>query len=264
MSKLKYYQVHSFIGENARGNPAGVVLADNELDAPKMLEIAQDIGHSETAFLVPNAAGDWNIRYFAPGGEVELCGHATLAAGFVLNQLYHKDSVCLTTTQISIDLEVREGDVSFVIPAQSMASIESGDDCPRSLEQYPLEKLYYGNETYILVLDSQSEVDNFVPPLNAIKSDKVYFAITARHNEAGFDYCSRFFAPHIGINEDPVTGSLAALLTPFWAVELKKNDLTSIQLSSRRGVLKTNATGNEVKVSGRASILVDGDLKALL
>ncbi len=249
---IKMYQVDAFTSKLFGGNPAAVCLLEDWLEDELMQNIASENNLSETAFLVPE--GDiYGIRWFTPAYEVDLCGHATLASGHVILNYVETD-----TSQVNFyshrsgPLSVTKVDNRLVMdfPVDDLEAVVPPAGMEAALGVSATE-VYQGKTDYMVVLHSQSDIENLNPDfgkLSAIEARGVI--VTAPGNEV--DFVSRFFAPQAGVHEDPVTGSAHTTLTPYWAEKLEKQQLVAKQLSQRGGSLQCNLKGDRVELIGQA------------
>jgi PhzF family phenazine biosynthesis protein len=259
---IPLYHVDAFTSEVFSGNPAAVCLLDCWLDDRTLQAIAAENNLPETAFLVPNAIG-FDLRWFTPLTEVALCGHATLASAFVLfNCLkWPKDCIQFQTRRSGV-LEVRRvGELlEMNFPARAPRAISPPTGLKDTLGIAPRETLS-SVEDLLVVLDSEKAVRAVQPDFPALaRIDCRGIIVTAAGNQC--DFVSRFFAPRLGVPEDPVTGSSHCVLAPYWAGVLGKKDLHAFQLSKRGGELFCTYTGDHVKISGRAALYLEGTITA--
>jgi len=248
------YQVDSFTDRPFTGNPAGVCLLEKAADEAWMQAVAREMSLPETAFLVRQADG-FNLRWFTPAAEVELCGHATLASAHILWQTgilkaeeqarFHTLSGLLTAS--------RKGEwIEMDFPATPEQAVETPAGLVEALGTKPN---YVGKNVfdYLVEVESEAAVRDLKPDFTSLGKLPVRGVIvTAPASTSGFDFVSRFFAPAVGINEDPVTGSAHCCLTPFWARRLKKTKMTAYQASARGGVVRVELAGERVLISGQA------------
>ena len=261
---LRIDQVDAFTSEPFSGNPAGVCVLPEARDAAWMQHVAAEMNLAETAFLCPREDG-FDLRWFTPTVEMDLCGHATLASAHVLwesGQLplaevgrFHTRSGLLTAVR-------RDDWIELDFPATPEEAVAAPPGLAEALGATPR---YVGKSRfdYLVELDSEESVRNLRPDfglLNAIPARGVI--ATSRSATPDFDFVSRFFAPAAGINEDPVTGSAHCCLTPFWSGRLKKNRFLARQLSSRGGVLKLELAGDRVRLGGQAVTVLRCELLA--
>ncbi|MEI6103392.1 MAG: PhzF family phenazine biosynthesis protein [Methanothrix sp.] len=260
--RIPLYHVDAFTSEVFSGNPAAVCLLDCWLDDRTLQAMAAENNLSETAFLVRNAIG-FDIRWFTPLTEVALCGHATLASAFVLfNCRKWPEESIIFQTRWSGELEVtRNGNLlEMNFPARAPHAISP----PAGLEEalgVTLKETLSSLEDLLVLLDSEKAVGAVQPDFPALARIACRgIIITASGDQS--DFVSRFFAPRIGVPEDPVTGSSHCVLAPYWAGVLGKNDLHAFQLSKRGGELFCTNAGDRVKISGRAALYLEGTITA--
>jgi predicted PhzF superfamily epimerase YddE/YHI9 len=248
--QLEYFHVNSFTQDIFSGNPAGVCFPECHLPSDIMQKIAFENNLSETAFVVP-AGLYYEIRWFTPEVEVDLCGHATLAAGHVLfNHKGFCDS-CINfhsnTEHLSMTKD--EGMLFLDFPARPAVLCAPPEDLLQAMGQPPVEVL--SSRDYMAVFNSEEIIRNLQPDMELLrKLDKPGLIVTARGNES--DFVSRFFAPREGIPEDPVTGSAHCTLIPYWANKLARSRMTALQVSKRGGQLVCQDLGKRVKIGGHA------------
>jgi PhzF family phenazine biosynthesis protein len=258
--KLKLYQVDAFTGRIFSGNPAAVCPLGQWLPDELLQNIAMENNLAETAFYVKDN-DQFNIRWFTPAVEVDLCGHATLAAAFVLfnHEGYSKDEINFFSNR-SGKLTVRKEGKSLTLnfPADVFKKTRITEDLLRCFDIQPKEILK-GKTDHVFVYEHEDNIRNIHPDLNAITKVKGRgVIITAKGEEV--DFVSRFFAPQSGIPEDPVTGSAHTTLTPYWAEKLGKKEMSAIQLSGRKGYLKCKFLGDRVEISGEGKLYMTGEI----
>ena len=259
--KQKIYQVDAFAEQVFEGNPAAVCILDSWPEDDWMQKIAMENNLAETAFVVPNGE-IFELRWFTPELEVDLCGHATLASAFVL---FENDRVPSDTIEFlsprSGPLHVsktNEGMLILDFPADDVQTVAPNPELNTAMGKEPLET-WKGKTDYMLVYRNQAEIKSLSP--NFLMLDKVNargVIATAAGDEV--DFVSRFFAPQSGVNEDPVTGSAHTSLTPYWAQKLGKQRLTARQISKRGGNLICENTPPRVKIGGRAVLYLVGEI----
>jgi PhzF family phenazine biosynthesis protein len=254
--KLKLYQIDAFADKLFEGNPAAVCPLDQWVPDEIMQAIASENNLSETAFFVPQDDG-FQIRWFTPVHEVNLCGHATLASAYVLFHLmsYPRKEVRFQSRSGLLTVQ-RDGDwLTMDFPAQPPEPCAVPDAICEAFEVQPLECLCA--EDYIVVFESQADISYVRPDMASLaKLDLRGVAITARGSEQ--DFVCRFFAPRFGIDEDPVTGSAYTQLVPYWAGVLNKKEFKARQLSRRGGEVHTTLNGDRVTISGKARKYLEG------
>lgn len=258
--KIPIYQVDAFASEIFEGNPAAVCPLDFWLEDKLLQKIAMENNLPETAFFVQKE-DCWELRWFTPVAEVELCGHATLATAHILyNHFNKKDKELKFITRKSGEIMVsKDRDLlTLNFPVDNIRPSLPPERMVEALGKKPKE-IWKGRTDYLLYYTSQEDIENMSPDFfNLAKVDARGVIVTAPGYES--DFVSRFFAPPIGIDEDPVTGSAHTSLTPFWAGRLGKMEFEAIQLSERGGFLKCKLVGDRVLISGRAFTYLVGDI----
>jgi len=255
---ILFFVVHSFTDTVFRGNPAGVCPLEEWLDDSVMQRIAAENRLSETAFFVRN--GDhFDLRWFTPTIEVDLCGHATLASAYVLfEHLGHEEDVATFQTR-SGELVVWKEGGSLVMdfPSRPGEPIEAPDELITGLGREPTE--VYRARDYLAIFETEQEIRDLKPDFSALEKLDCTGVIASAPGSA-VDFVSRFFAPLAGIPEDPVTGSAHSTLTPYWGARLGKKQLTACQISQRGGELACTLRDDRVLIAGRAVLYVKGFL----
>jgi len=261
--KQTIFQVDAFTYRPFKGNPAAVCILENEPEKGWMQNIAMEMNLSETAFVFPGKDCR-NIRFHSPEAEIPLCGHATLSASHILYE----------TGQVNSDEEIK-----FSSKAGELAIRKAGDWITMNFPAYHLKMMEITNEFESLtgirpselyrtdhgwtfaLLNNEDEVRNLSPDFAGMK-DSAFgdLIVTAPSSDKNFDFCVRCFAPALGINEDPVTGSAHCALVPFWAEKTGKKDFLSHQVSKREGILKVSLKNDRVEISGQALTIMKGEL----
>ncbi|MDD4971647.1 MAG: PhzF family phenazine biosynthesis protein, partial [Paludibacter sp.] len=258
--KLKIYQIDAFTDKLFGGNPAAVCPLEGWLPDELMQNIAKENNLAETAFYVPNGE-EYLLRWFTPAVEVDLCGHATLAAAYVLFNLEnHSGSTINFNSPRSGKLVVTKKDdlLTLDFPTDSLEQVEPLPYLTDAFDSMPIEILK-GKTDYLYVYRNEETIRTIIPHMdNIAKIPARGVIITAPGNEV--DFVSRFFAPQSGVIEDPVTGSAHTTLTPYWADKLKKTTLTAIQLSDRKGHLTCTYLTDRVEISGQARHYLTGEI----
>lgn len=257
--KIPLFQIDAFTDRVFAGNPAAVIPLTDWLSDDQLQQIASENNLSETAFFTEEGSGGYHIRWFTPETEVDLCGHATLAtAHVILNHLGHKENK-VTFKSKSGELGVeKKGEVLWLdFPSNPPEPVPMPKLIPEALGVIPA---YSGfNVDLILLLDSEETVRSIRPDISILRSiDARGIIITAPGDNC--DFVSRFFAPKVGVPEDPVTGSAHTVLTPFWAARLKKDRLSAKQISKRGGDLSCELNGKRVKIGGSAITYLQGEI----
>ncbi|MGH1441788.1 MAG: PhzF family phenazine biosynthesis protein [Cellvibrionaceae bacterium] len=248
--KLKMYQVDAFAEKQFEGNPAAVVPLEEWLPEVVMQTIAEENNLAETAFFVP-LDDCYHIRWFTPSKEVRLCGHATLASAYVLFHFLGSKETILSFESLSGKLFVSKvGDLlTLDFPIQSPVVCDVPPPLVAGLGKTPLECLKH--DDYIAVFENEDDVLSITPNHEALKQlDFRGVIVTAPSSE--FDFVARFFAPKLGVPEDPVTGSAYTQLMPYWSNRLGKSQLRAKQVSSRGGKLLCEINEDRVLISGSA------------
>ena len=250
---MKQYVVDAFTDKVFSGNPAAVCVMDKWLDEGTMQKIAIENNLSETAFIVKEG-GKYHIRWFTPGGEIDLCGHATLGSTYVLSRFVDSIAEKYVFSSKSGDLIVKKtGDLfEMDFPSRMPKEIEVTDVMRKALKG--LNAKAYISRDLMLVLDREEDVFNFEPDFSDIVNipEGLGLFITARSKE--YDFVSRTFFPKIKINEDPVCGSAHCNFIPYWAKVLGKEEMTAYQASPRGGIVYCKNRGDRVLISGKATL----------
>jgi PhzF family phenazine biosynthesis protein len=254
------FQVDAFAGRLFAGNPAAVCPLDKWLPDETMQAIAAENNLAETAFFV-RIGDDYELRWFTPEVEIELCGHATLASGFVIMTKLapHKNSTRFHTKSGILNVTRDGAHFKLDLPSQPPKPAEMPAEFVAALGPKPREML--AATKYLAVYDSAEEVAALQPDLAVLRGIDKGVIVTAPGPASGSNACdfvSRFFAPHIGIPEDPVTGGAHCTLVPYWAKRLGKTKLQARQLSARGGELFCEDQGRRVSLSGKAVLYLEG------
>jgi PhzF family phenazine biosynthesis protein len=259
MTSLPFFQVDAFADRPLTGNPAAVMPLDKWLDERLMQAIAAENNLSETAFTVPSEAGDadFDLRWFTPTAEVELCGHATLAAGHVLMT---GQSVRFSTRAGILIVSRRDGLLELDLPAPSLTEVHEPElNRALGLPDSPAWLAEGCNDAAIIELADEAAVRAVTPDFAALKGIHRMAVITARGDDE--DVVSRIFVPYLGIDEDPVTGSAHAALAPYWVKRLGRDDFTALQASARTGVLSCRLAGDRVHLGGHCHTVIVGQFQ---
>ncbi|WP_016957259.1 PhzF family phenazine biosynthesis protein [Catenovulum agarivorans] len=255
---LTQYVVNAFSFGPFTGNPAAIVPLEAWLDDKLMQQIAEQNNLSETCFFVEEA-GQFHIRWFTPETEVNLCGHATLAAAFVLYEqlAYQPPVINFSSKSGLLQVEKNQHGYGLNFPNQKPKPVPMQDDWLSCFNIKPIAS--YKGEYLVLEFASQQELIELEPYILELKQISERFVVaTAKGDDC--DFVCRFFAPQCGINEDPVTGSAYTHLIPLWAERLNKTQMHAKQLSKRGGQLFTELKGNRVIISGQASLFSKGSI----
>jgi predicted PhzF superfamily epimerase YddE/YHI9 len=262
---MKIYQVDAFSETPFKGNPAGVCVLDHLTADSWMQNMAMEMNLSETAFVIQQAEG-FGLRWFTPKTEVSLCGHATLAAAHILweQAILPPDEEARFHTQSGLLVARRVHDwIEMDFPARRVSQVEPQPGINRALGVSPRftgrRESPKGN-SYLIEIEAEETVVNLRPDLAALAHTDARTAIvTCRSVHPDYDFVSRFFAPAIGINEDPVTGSAHCYLAPYWAERLGKPDLIGFQASKRSGLVGCRLEGDIVHLRGKAVTVIKGE-----
>lgn len=259
--KIKLFQIDAFTDKVFHGNPAAVCVLEKWIDDDKMQLISAENNLAETAFIVP-AGRDFEIRWFTPSVEVDLCGHATLAAAYVLYNYYdYSSDKIIFHSQSSGMLAVYKNDDNLTLdfPTDVYEEVDTPEVLIDAFGIKPIES-YKGKSDYLLIFEHQKNIEDLNPHLDLISTiDGRGVIVSSQGTQT--DFVSRFFAPQSGIDEDPVTGSAHTTLTPYWSKKLQKHVLSAIQLSKRQGELKCEYLGDRVKISGKAVTYLIGEIE---
>ncbi|UCE23654.1 MAG: PhzF family phenazine biosynthesis protein [Candidatus Zixiibacteriota bacterium] len=259
----KIYLVDAFACRPFVGNPAGVCILDKAASAQWMQNVAAEINASETAFLYPTEDG-YNLRWFTPVVEVEICGHATLASAHILweQRILRRDQqVRFFTHRGVLTADWADGWIRMDFPSEPPRAVAPPAGL---LDALGTSADYVGkNETrYLVEVESEQVVRDLAPDIAAVlKAGGKRVIVTSRAEDTKYDFVSRFFAPGMGISEDPVTGSAHCCLAPYWGERLDKTELTAYQASRRGGELKLQVAGDRVIIFGQAVTVLEAEMK---
>ena len=259
---MKIFQVDAFNNKPFSGNPAGVCILEKPADESWMQNVAMEMNLSETAFLFRKEDG-FNLRWFTPKMEVDLCGHATLASAHILytkGYLNPGQKADFYSKSGLLKAEFKNGWIELDFPRLNEVSVDTPVDLARALGAKPL---YVGKcgFMYLAELKSEDVVRTLKPDFSILGKPEVGSVIvTSRASTAGYDFVSRFFAPIVGIDEDPVTGSAHCCLGPYWSKKLGKSEFDAFQASARGGVLKVKVGNDRVYLRGQAVTVLEGEL----
>ncbi len=269
---LPIFQIDAFTLKNSSalsGNPAAVVPLDDWLDDRQMQEVAAENNLSETTFFVKQEDGTYHLRWFTPTSEVDLCGHATLATAHVIHQI-------LGDTREQLPMTCQAGDISVTVLSEKSPvryCLEFPERAPEAVTgKRLLNKVskilntevveLMQSRDLIAILKDEKAVQDCTPDFAALAElDCFALAITAPAQQGRIDFVSRFFAPRLGINEDPVTGSSFCSLTPLWAEKLGKNRLQARQISQRGGQLSLDLKDSRVRITGTTYHYMQGVIR---
>ncbi len=260
--KFTLYQVDAFTDKVFSGNPAAVCILDSWLDDHTLQQIAMENNLAETAYAVKKEE-KYEIRWFTPETEVDLCGHATLATAYVLFHFFDigNDFIAFYSPrsgQLDVEKGV-DGLLTMNFPMDETREVPTLENMTEAIGATPV-KTIKGKTDYLLIYDSQKEIEQLAPNFHLLDQLDCRGVIVSAPGEQ-VDFVSRFFAPQCGIPEDPVTGSAHTTMTPYWSKILGKNKLTAKQLSPRGGELRCEDLGERVKISGKAVLYMVGEIQ---
>lgn len=260
--RIPYYHVDSFTDNVFTGNPAGVCILSAFPADETMQKIAAENRHSDTAFVVPRADGDFDLRWFTPKVEIDLCGHATLASAYVLALQGHGNwPVSFHSCSGLLTVGRDRGDFVMDFPAWP------ADPCDPPAELMPALGLEEGEvmkaRDYLIIVERAEQVRALSPDFRALihLGGRLGGTIVTAPGDGDIDYVVRFFNPSVGVDEDPVTGSITSTLAPYWTERLGKRTLRARQLSARGGELRCEVVGDRVKIAGTARLYLQGILE---
>ncbi len=263
-TELPFFQIDAFADRPFTGNSAGVMPLDAWLDDATLQGIALENNLSETAFIVPNRTGeaDYDLRWFTPTTEVEMCGHATLASGHhVLSRDPARQQVRFLTRHVGVLVVSRAADkLRLDLPVWRSAPVD-GTALGKALGATP-EAVYRTTDavepSLMAVYADAATVRGLTPDFRAVAALGGVLAMATAPGDGGVDMISRVFAPAAGIDEDPVTGSAHAMLVPYWAERLGRNSFTAFQASKRGGALDCTLAGDRVLLDGSCVTVIEG------
>lgn len=264
---IPFYLVDAFAERPFTGNPAGVCFPDSAASTSWLQQVDAEINQAMTAFLLPRSDGDWDLRWFTPTIEVDICGHATLASALVLWKTERvgkpADETISFHTRSGVLICSRSGErIEMDFPAEPATS---SDDLVLEALGLQRQPVFVGRNRMdvLVVLETPDEVRAIVPDASRISTiDARGVIVTSKSDRPEFDFISRFFAPRLGILEDPVTGSAHCCLGPYWQSVLKKDELVGYQASRRGGVVSVRCETNRVHLGGSAIMILEGRLRS--
>lgn len=255
MAEYPLYQVDAFTNKTFGGNPAAVVPLDTWLPDDVMQNIAMENNLSETVFFVPNNNG-FHIRWFTPTAEVNLCGHATLAASWVIYNELGYDQDKITFDSMSGSLIVEKSDNRFTLNFPTWDSVPTKDyaDIIKQAFGRAAKEIHKGKKIVALFDDEQfvRDVQPDISSINTLECEGVVISALSKQDDV--DFVTRYFGPQVGIDEDPVTGSAHCILTPIWAKKMNQTEFKARQVSARGGDLDLKIEGDRLFISGEATL----------
>jgi PhzF family phenazine biosynthesis protein len=259
---IEIYQVDAFTNEPYKGNPAAVCILKEQREDQWMQKVAMEMNLSETAFILRQQDG-FSLRWFTPSMEIDLCGHATLASAHALwscGYLNEKEEIKFFTKSGLLTAQYKEGWIQLNFPALYVTECPAPEELLKAIRVKPV---YTGKSksNYIIEVESEDIIRTLQPDFTELlKIDMHGVIVTSRSASAEYDFVSRFFAPEIGIFEDPVTGSAHCTLATYWSEKLGKTSFNAYQASERGGVLKVTLDGERVYLCGQAVTVLKGNL----
>nr|WP_295835460.1 PhzF family phenazine biosynthesis protein [uncultured Azospirillum sp.] len=260
--RLPIYQVDAFTDRVFAGNPAAVVPLESWLPDAQLLAIAAENNLAETAFFIRNGE-EFELRWFTPAVEVDLCGHATLATAFVIATILEpgRERMDFATRQAGTLTVTRDGDrYTLDFPNRPAKPAERVDPNLLAALGGPAPAAILSGRDYLVVYESVDAVRGLAPDMALLSKLDLFAVCVTAPGENGVDFVSRLFAPAQGIPEDPVTGSTHCMLTPYWAERLGKTVLKARQVSARGGDLLCELAGDRVKIGGQAVLYLEGSI----
>lgn len=260
----KIFQVDAFTNQPFSGNPAAVCLLGNPREDSWLLQVAEEMNLSETAFLI-RVGNYYELRWFTPVVEVDLCGHATLASAHILweiGELEKNQPACFRTRSGLLTARLQSSWIEMDFPAEPVDPCDPPDNL---LEALNVSAVFVGKNRmdYFIEVETEKIVKNLDPDIRLLETVPARgIAITSLAASQEHDFVSRFFAPAAGIPEDPVTGSVHCGLGPYWAPRLGKTEMTARQLSRRGGIVRVGLKGDRVILGGQAVTIFQGELLA--
>jgi PhzF family phenazine biosynthesis protein len=263
--RQRIVQVDAFTDRPFAGNPAAVCVLEAARDASWMQSVAREMNLAETAFLVRRSDGccDYDLRWFTPAVEVDLCGHATLASAHVLWEEGHlaPEQTARFHTRSGLLTAIRKGAlIELDFPAEPAETVQSPSGLSDALGARPV---FVGKNRmdYLVEVESAAVLRQLRPDFGALARLPVRgIIVTSVSDEARFDFLSRFFGPSVGVDEDPATGSSHCCLAPYWQPRLNKSEMTGYQASARGGNVQVRIEGERVKLGGQAVTVLRGEL----
>ncbi len=255
---MRQYIVDAFTDKVFGGNPAAVCVMDKWLDDETMLKVTMENNLSETAFAVKEGE-NYKLRWFTPGGEIDLCGHATLATAYIVTTFVEPSLKEVRFETLSGILTVNKNDelLEMDFPAYELKKVEVTDAMVEVIGVRPIEA-WIGRDL-LCVLENEEDVRNMNPNMEKVKElDGLLLQVTAKGKN--FDCVSRSFAPKLNVPEDPVCGSGHCHIVPFWANKIGKNNIIAYQASRRGGTLYCKVDGNRIKMSGKVALYSIADI----
>jgi PhzF family phenazine biosynthesis protein len=260
---MKIFHVDSFTSRPFGGNPAGVCILKAPATEEWMQNVAMEMNLSETAFIVPQN-NFFSIRFFTPEAEMKLCGHATLSASHILyetGKVKNTEEIKFSSKAGELIINKKDDWIKMNFPLYPLEKMQSNPEFEKVTGMVAQELYTAGFGWTLALMKNETEVRNMKPDFSAMKNSVFGdLIVTALSDDPAFDFCVRCFAPAVGINEDPVTGSAHCALVPFWSEKTGKKDFNSHQVSKREGILKVSLKGDRVEIAGQAKTIFKAEL----
>ncbi len=257
------YQVDAFTAVPFKGNPAAVAVLDSEIPVSRMQNISVEMNLSETAFILPADKG-FKIRFFSTETEIPLCGHATLSAAHILYEtgiVEKNEEIRFSCKRGELSVKKRGNWIIMDFPVYSLEKIKIPPEFKKVTGIDPVELYKTDAGWYLALAKDESVVTEMQPDFIQMKNSKFgNIIVTSESDDQKFDFCVRCFAPALGINEDPVTGSAQCALVPFWKMKTGRNDFVSHQVSKRSGIIKGSMKDDKVEISGHAKTIFRAEI----
>lgn len=265
---MHIWQVNAFTTEPFKGNPAGVCVVPEFMSDELAQKIAAELNYSETSFLKKITTNNYHIRWFSPKDECPLCGHATLAAAHLLWEqgLVKEDIITFESMSGPLTAQRNKDWITLNFPSLAVEPAAMPELLNKALGFVPISSVYKDDIMYVVVLPSVQAVRELKPNFAKIADLPCRSVTVTALNEGeideNIDFVSRYFAPKVGIPEDPVCGSAHCRLTPLWAKKLNKTSMNALQISDRTGFLKVAVENNRVTLTAQAVTVMEGNLLA--
>lgn len=257
---MEQYIVDAFAEELFTGNPAAV-LPCREMPSPELMQkIALENNYSETAFVVKKSEGQYDLKWYTPGGEIDLCGHATIATAFVLHNFVDKgvEKMCFNTLSGELVVTKEADGFTMSLPVGKTKPIPLTEQISAASSNLAKEAYFDGGDM-VVVVSGEEELKSYVPDSELIKKlDGLGLILTARSDR--YDFVSRCFYPKLNVLEDPVTGRAHTFMAPVWAEKLGKKVMTARQISDRGGVMTVRLDGERVFLTGKVQLFMRGEI----
>lgn len=259
--KIRLFQVDSFTTEIFKGNPAGVCVLAEDISDDMKQNIASEMNCSETSF-IQKLNNEYRIKYFTPTQEVQLCGHATLAAAHILWEEgieNRDDKILFKANREDIIVSKNDAWIKMGFPKDTLEECELPITIEKAIgtSQGILKIMKSKIGWYLIEVENENIIKQVKPDFNELLSSKTILIVTSLSSNSDYDFVSRFFAPHVGINEDPVTGYAHTTLGEYWNKKLGKNDLVGFQLSRRKGIVRVQVENSRNQILGKAKTVFE-------